>query len=121
MWLCRAIVDLDGETHRMAAVVPATATMGPTRAAVGYVEMEALRDTPVVARGTILRGHEFRFSYVDRVENPIFRSCLDDRCEGFGTEALHASYVHLDLGTTPAAVRRFLAAARAWGPLSILS
>lgn len=113
MWLCREIVDLDGETHAMAGLVDATAVMGKTRAAVGYVEMEALVDTPVVARGTVVRGHEFHFSRVDRVDAPIFRSCEGARFEGHAVNNVHASYVHVDLGAAPALARRFVASARA--------
>lgn len=112
MWLCREIVDLDGGTHAMAGLLDATATMSRTRAAVGYVEMEAIAETPMVARGMIVRGHEFHFSRVDCMNVPIFRSCDGDRLDGFAAESLHASYVHLDLGAAPELARRFVASAR---------
>jgi cobyrinic acid a,c-diamide synthase len=71
-----------------------------------------LRDTPIAPAGTHLRGHEFHWS---RVVEPLLEEHAayrvegrDIRCEGYASETLLASYIHIPLAANMRVLERLL-------------
>ncbi|MBJ7330951.1 MAG: cobyrinate a,c-diamide synthase [Solirubrobacteraceae bacterium] len=111
LYLCE---ELDG--HPMCGVVPGKARMAG-RLSLGYREAVAESDSPIAAKGDVLRGHEFHYSTVDPSCGPApawtLRARGRERPEGFTTPTLSASYLHLHWGAFPDVPLRLAAAARA--------
>ena len=115
MYLCRQLVDFDGQAYDMAGVVPAVCHMQSRLETVGYVEARALSDNPLVGSGEVLRGHEFHFSRMtpdgDAAQFPWafeFRKVRTGACYpgGFARDNVLASYLHMHFaGNRPAAAR----------------
>ncbi len=99
MYLCDAIVTLDGARHAMLGLVPGVATMTPKLQALGYVEVETRTETLLGPPGTRFRGHQFRYSQFDTPSAPAAYSMRVLRTgtmlpEGHGASNILASYVH---------------------------
>ncbi|MEU5758800.1 cobyrinate a,c-diamide synthase [Nocardia sp. NPDC047648] len=105
--------SLDG--HPMAGVVDADAAFGP-RLTLGYRDAVALADSPLWRAGERVRGHEFhRTRLVSAPPNPAWGwrgSAGEAVREGTLSGNVHASYLHTHPAGNPAAVRRFVTAAR---------
>ena len=106
--------ELDG--HRMCGVLPADARM-TDRLSLGYREALAAHDSPLSESGTRVRGHEFHYSAVEPGAGERSAWELEGRGpEGFISENVHASYLHLHWAATPEMPRRLVrAAARSAG------
>jgi len=63
IYLGEAIV-VDGAAHPMVGVFPVTFELGKRPWGHGYVCLEVERANPFFASGAVLRGHEFRYSFV---------------------------------------------------------
>ena len=112
MYLGKTCVDIGGRGHLLVGVLPYTFRMGTERAQVGYREITMLRDTLIAPAGTRLRGHEFHWS---RIVEPLLEEYAayrvegrDVRWEGYASEMLLASYVHIPLATNPRVLERLL-------------
>lgn len=108
MYLMRSICDGQGEVHPMAGVFPLDAVMGERFRALGYREVRTLERTPLGDAGTVLRGHEFHYSYlrseVDGLQS-VYR-VRDRRGEqrdpqGFLLDNVLGSYIHVHFGSNP--------------------
>ena len=112
MYLGNTLVDLDGTHHDMAGLIPVSSSMAESRLVLGYREVEALADGPLLTRGQRVRGHEFHWSVqeVNPTEGDAMYSVLDQegRPEGFRSGTVCASYIHLHLGSDPSLARRFV-------------
>ncbi|MCU4741403.1 cobyrinic acid a,c-diamide synthase [Halobacteria archaeon AArc-m2/3/4] len=62
MAMSESLMTVDGETHEMAGILPATVEMHDRYQALNHVELEAVADGPTASSGTRLRGHEFHYS-----------------------------------------------------------
>ena len=62
MYLGRSLTDLQGVSHEMAGLLPLESSMAESRLTLGYREVEALSDGPLLAKGQRVRGHEFHWS-----------------------------------------------------------
>jgi cobyrinic acid a,c-diamide synthase len=112
MYLGKTCVDTNGRGHSLVGVLPYTFRMGTERAQMGYREITMLRDTLIAPAGTCLRGHEFHWS---RVVEPLLEEHAayrvegrDVRWEGYASETLLASYIHIPLAANPRALERLL-------------
>jgi cobyrinic acid a,c-diamide synthase len=120
MLLAREIVTLDGVSHLMAGVVPGRIVMQPKLAAIGYREVTAAAELPLLARGETARGHEFHYSTIilDEGAAPAYASARssggEPQPEGFATPTLAAGYTHLHFGSNPRMAHRFVAACAAF-------
>ena len=114
MYLGRRLSDLDGGVHDMAGLVPVSSVMEESRLVLGYRELEALSDGPLMERGRRVRGHEFHWSVQEDTPGPseAAYSVLDQdgRLEGFRSGSVLASYVHLHLASDPSLAPRFVEA-----------
>lgn len=118
MYLSEGITDLEGRRFRMVGLVPAWSVMANRRLTLGYREVRARVDTPVLRRGETARGHEFHWSVLaeplpadttayDVLAAPVPR-------EGYARGNLLASYCHLHFASNPVVAPNFIAAAIAW-------
>ncbi|MDP3182819.1 MAG: cobyrinate a,c-diamide synthase [Desulfobaccales bacterium] len=111
-------IQIHGEKFPMVGVFPYDFVMGEKPQGHGYTILEAVRENPYFAPGTILKGHEFHYSQIRPEPGPgaslAFRV---DRGEGIsdGREGLLylnvlATYTHLHAlgvpGWAPALVQR---------------
>ncbi|NEP19160.1 MAG: cobyrinate a,c-diamide synthase [Leptolyngbya sp. SIO4C1] len=117
MYLCETLTDFDGQAWPMVGALPATVEM-TGKLSLGYRQATALRDTPIVAAGETVIGHEFHRSALRQVSaQPVYRaqrysSPQGVRLEGWRQNNLHASYIHLHWGAAPERAKRFVNACR---------
>lgn len=116
MYACQGIVDFDGRRHPMLGLLPGWSAMRQRRVQLGYVEVEALRDTLLHRAGDRVRGHEFHWSELEGTpEPPAYRIAgREPPHEGWAAGRVLASYVHLHFAGFPPAAARFVAACREW-------
>ena len=65
MTLAETLTTVEGDTHRMAGVLPADVQMHDRYQALDHVELRARTDTLTASTGGTLRGHEFHYSSAD--------------------------------------------------------
>jgi cobyrinic acid a,c-diamide synthase len=108
LWLARSLDD-----HEMAGALDTTACM-TTRLTLGYREAHVGISNPVAVAGTVLRGHEFHYSTTTPEGGALaLTSRSSQRAEGFATDRLLATYLHLHLGGDPGPAARFVQAGAA--------
>ena len=116
MYLAEALEDLDGTTHPMVGLLPATVRMRPRRLSLSYTEVTLQADSPLGPSGTVARGHEFHFSSLDPVPASVARVYRlrrrrgDERGEGYQIGNALLSYVHLHFGSNPRIATSFVRA-----------
>ena len=112
MYLGQSLSDLEGAQHTMTGVIPAVSRMSSKRLTLGYRELEAMSDGPLLRKGQTVRGHEFHWSTLDVPPDParsVYRVVdQDGRVEGFQLGSVWASYIHVHLGSHPSLPRRFV-------------
>ncbi|MDP9393416.1 MAG: cobyrinic acid a,c-diamide synthase, partial [Actinomycetota bacterium] len=105
LYLCRS---LDG--HAMTGVLDADARMA-ARLVLGYRDGRAPAETLVASAGDAVSGHEFHRTEVTPAHGSFPAWRLGNRAEGFATERVLASYLHVHWAGHPAMARRFAARA----------
>ncbi|MFC4246408.1 cobyrinic acid a,c-diamide synthase [Natribaculum luteum] len=65
MAMSRSLTTADGDSHEMAAILPADVTMHDRYRALDHVELEAIDGTLTADAGERIRGHEFHYSSAD--------------------------------------------------------
>lgn len=118
MYLSEGITDFDGQRHLMVGLVPAWSAMVGKRLTLGYRELKARVDTPLLRRGEIARGHEFHWSILEK-SLPADTTAYDVVAapvpgEGYARGNLLASYCHLHFASNPTLAPNFIATAAAW-------
>lgn len=114
MYLTRELTDLNGNTHRMAGVIPMRCSMNDTLRTVGYVSAKALSDNIIAAAGATLRGHEFHFSSAeeDGPGSPAFEFTKNRSGEkykaGYAYKNILGSYLHIHFSGFQEAAARFV-------------
>jgi len=101
MVLGAGLVDPDGESHAMAALLPLQTSFAERRLHLGYRRARLATDCALGARGTAFRGHEFHYAIIEdegRGE-PLFE-CDDARGRALGgsgrrTGTVFGSFLHL--------------------------
>jgi cobyrinic acid a,c-diamide synthase len=114
MYLGTHIAQEDGERFAMCGVLPHGTRMARSRRALGYRTARALRTTPLLREGDVVRGHEFHWSSAD----PGIDECTaayhlaeTGSADGYATPSILSSYVHVHLCGVPGAAARLVAAA----------
>lgn len=118
IYLCRTLGDQHGVQHESVGLVPADAYLAGGRLALGYAEVTARFDTPLLAAGDTARGHEFHYSWLDRsLDGPEAAYTVAGREGGHGFREgnLLASYVHLHFASNPVLAPNFVRACARWG------
>ena len=112
MYLGRSLSDLDGAEYPMVGALPVITSMSDRRLTLGYREVEACEETPILNRGQRVRGHEFHWSVLTEQPTPeqaVYRVVdQENRLEGFRVGSVWASYIHVHLGSAPGLARRFV-------------
>jgi len=112
MYLGQSLSDMEGTQHPMVGAIPIVSSMNERRLHLGYREIEARADGPLLSRGERVRGHEFHWSVLEQPpgeEQSVYK-VLDQngRPEGFQMGSVWASYIHVHLGSKPSLARRFV-------------
>lgn len=112
MYLGRSLTDLDGRVHEMAGLVAARSVMTRDRLSLGYRTASALRSSPLLARGDLVRAHEFHWSTLaappDAADAAYAFAERPGHLDGFASDRLLASYLHLHFAARPEVARRFV-------------
>ena len=112
MYLGHSLSDMTGQMHPMVQALPLSSSMKDQTLHLGYRELEALCDSPIMKKGQVIKGHEFHWSVLEN--NPELHNALytvvdqDNRFEGFRNENVWASYVHVHLASDPSLAKRFV-------------
>ncbi len=114
MYLSRYIRD-DREYRMVGAFDVGIVARG--RLTIGYTELEALSDSPIVEKGRRARGHEFHISYAEYLnERPVFRNIkgrgILNGYDGVMHNNALATYSHLYLPGIRGIYERFRAILR---------
>jgi cobyrinic acid a,c-diamide synthase len=122
MFLMKEIRDLQGDVYPMAGLFTMTAQMETRLHTLGYREVTTRRESMIGPPGTMVKGHEFHYSHISTMGDPV--DCiysLNDRAmrfkkdEGFFTNRVLGSYVHLHWGSNPAVATYFVEYCRRFG------
>jgi len=117
MYLGKQCIDIDHTSHDLVGVLPYTFQMGTERAQLGYREITLLRDTIIGRAGTRLRGHEFHWSHIVEPlleEHAPYQLEESNKArEGYATETILASYIHIPLTANPQAMEELIGRCRA--------
>jgi cobyrinic acid a,c-diamide synthase len=115
MYLLQSVCDIEGQEHAMAGVFPLQAAMGGRFRALGYREVRMLQQTPLGEAGTVLRGHEFHYSYLRSgagEEGSAYqvrdRRGVQRNPQGFVQNNVLGSYIHLHFASNPDSARFFV-------------
>ncbi len=112
MYLGRSLTGFDEVAYPMAGLVPAVSAMSQSRLSLGYREVEARSDGPLLSAGQRVRGHEFHWSTLeqppDKSESVYRVVNQGGRPDGFRAGSVWASYVHVHLGSAPGLAPRFV-------------
>ncbi|MEM8805001.1 MAG: cobyrinate a,c-diamide synthase [Cyanobacteria bacterium P01_G01_bin.38] len=117
MYLCEKLTDFQGQAWPMVGVLP-TAVEMTGKLSLGYRRAMALSDTPLLAAGQQVIGHEFHRSALSGdLPQPIYRAQrysapTGEKPEGWQIANLHASYIHLHWGGQPEMAQRFVTQCR---------
>jgi cobyrinic acid a,c-diamide synthase len=114
MYLAEGIVDLQGQSHLMAAVVPGWSVIDRPRLSLGYRTATVQKSNFLLEAGEKVRGHEFHWSQPrEGVPLPTAAYAFDGtppRLEGFCADGVLASYLHIHFGSDARLAPRFVAA-----------
>lgn len=103
MYLTEGIVDAEEKFHTMVGAFPVKARMQKKRASLGYREIRIREASFLGEPGTVLRGHEFHYSYIDQMPDTISRlySVDNGSREGYLYRKVVGGYIHLHFGYNP--------------------
>jgi len=106
MYLAQGIHTLEGQVYPLVGHLPTVAHMGD-RLTLGYRTATALHASLCVDQGQQVWGHEFHYSRVTPSPlSPLWH--LNSLPEGWGSDDVHASYLHLHWGGHPEFAMKFL-------------
>jgi len=110
MYLTEGIAGTDGTFHPMAGIFPVKAYMQKKRASLGYRETTTGKRSFFGPTGTILRGHEFHYSNIDKMPDHIDRiyKVNNGSREGYCYKNVLGGYMHHHFGYNPQVVQEFI-------------
>lgn len=101
MTLGRGLVDAGGDRHEMAGLLPLETSFEARRLHLGYRKAISLVDSPLGAKGAVLRGHEFHYATVveEGTADRLFQvtDALGEKQETIGLSVgnVAGSFLHL--------------------------
>jgi len=122
MFLSNEIRVVSGKGFEMVGIVPGYVQMNDKLAALGYTDIGAIEDNPILKKGEKAKGHVFHYSCFVRDPRKkddyglCYRILGDDneRTEGYYYKNLVATYVHLHFGSNPGIAKRFVEQCQSW-------
>ncbi len=122
MYLTRDIHLISGRRFPMVGLIPGGIQMSERLSRIGYVEVEAQEENPLLELGEKARGHEFHYS--DWGTKPaeqaglkrVYRLCHNGQeiREGYLYRNVLASYIHLHFGSNPRMAATFVDRCERW-------
>ncbi len=110
MYLCRKILTLDQQAHKMSGVFPFQVRMKSHLSRLGYRKATLTDDCFFGAKEQNLHGHEFHYS--ELVELPDTIETLyqldDNRREGYTVNNVIGGYIHLHFGKSRENIQSFI-------------
>lgn len=100
MYLCRYI-NRRGRRYEMVGIIPGEVEMCPQPQGHGYVEVEVVDENPLFPVELILRGHEFHYSRLSKLQDVDFAyrirrgRGIDGKVDAITYKNAFASYTHL--------------------------
>ena len=120
MFLTHHLIDQHGVEHAMSDVIPGYTRMTDCLK-MGYREVETLRDTILLPKGMVTRGHEFHYSEWVQPDKCLpsayaikLRDGNDVQQDGFASGNVLASYVHIHFACYPALTQNFVNTCHRW-------
>ncbi|MGK7913797.1 MAG: cobyrinate a,c-diamide synthase [Synechococcus sp.] len=108
MVLGQQLTDRYGHSHTMSGLLPYSTSM-THRLTLGYRSAQVVTSTPAVEAGECLRGHEFHHSAcTPPPESGIY--LWGNSRDGWSSDRIHASYLHLHWGEQSQVAARWLKA-----------
>jgi cobyrinic acid a,c-diamide synthase len=108
LYLCDALVDLQGAEWPLVGAVPGTAAMHSRLQGMGYREARLAGDSLLGQAGAMARGHEFHYSSCALRDPASAAYVLGGSPEGYAAGDLFASYIHLHFAGFPDLLEHWL-------------
>lgn len=104
MYLAEELFDFNGKGHKMTGVFDFSVKMGNKLQALGYAELNVMRDNLLSKKGEKIKCHFFHWSYVDDIPGNnsfVYRTEKNGRTiyDGIAEKNVFASYAHLHFGS----------------------
>ena len=115
MYLTKAIVDAEGNAHKLVGLIDGVVHVERSPVGHGYVRLQSTLPNPLANSGTKLVGHEFHHSRIDLGFKPTFAfqvlrgQGIDGEHDGLLSERLLAMYTHLHVLHNPSLFDNLLA------------
>ncbi len=95
-------LTLEGVTYPMADILPISFGLSQRPVGHGYTQVRVVQDNPFFEKGTVIRGHEFRYSHITDIEyqeNEMAFSMergkgIIDKKDGFCRHNVFGTYTH---------------------------
>ena len=117
------LIDENGKNHKMSGILPFKSKK--SNLSVGYRYIKGLKDTPIIKKNQLIRGHEFHYWEVEHSSSELELNKIDYKKqfsspweikswetefknEGWSDKKLHASWIHLHLPSCPHALKNFV-------------
>jgi len=121
MYLVEELQDKAGKSHAMVGVIPGQVQMTERLQNFGYQFVETQQESVLFKKGEKSRGHEFHYSIWKPGPSKETAAYLtwkrgkdQQKLEGYATDSLLASYVHIHFLRSPRWAKRFVAKAHAF-------
>lgn len=112
MYLTEKLIDFQKKSFPMAGIFKCSAAMARRRQALGYIEIEVLKDNILSRRKDKIRAHTFHWSYLESSGGLSFaykvRKSRDEFDDGLIYKNVLASYAHLHFGSNPNLAKNFI-------------
>lgn len=112
MYLAEKLIDFRKKAFSMAGIFKCSAVMAKRRQALGYIEVEVLKDNILSKRNDKIRAHTFHWSYLESNNDLSFaykvRKGRAEFSDGLIYKNVLASYAHLHFGSNLNFARNFI-------------
>lgn len=112
MYLAEKLIDFHKKLFPMAGIFKCSAVMAKRRQALGYIEIEVMKDNILSKRKDKIRAHTFHWSYLESNNDLSFaykvRKNQEEFKDGLIYKNVLASYAHLHFGSNPNFARNFI-------------
>ncbi|MDZ4064925.1 MAG: cobyrinate a,c-diamide synthase [Coriobacteriia bacterium] len=112
LYLLESLTDADGRELAMTGVLPGRARMLPRLQRVGYVEATLATAGILGEGGSVVRGHEFRYSTCEPAAGETPAWLVDGESHGFAAGNVVASYLHVNFAGCPKIAASFVGSCR---------
>ncbi|ROL58762.1 hydrogenobyrinic acid a,c-diamide synthase (glutamine-hydrolyzing) [Bacteroidetes/Chlorobi group bacterium ChocPot_Mid] len=95
-------INIDGKNHQLSGILPIKFMMSKKPMGHGYSEAIVDNDNPFFSNGTVMRSHEFHYSFIDE-SAPYVKTCLKvqrgvgaiDKRDGIIYKNVFGTYLHI--------------------------